>query len=172
MQNLFAKRLILLICAILMTFGGCPTAPSRTDSRRIPSDLLTRLTAPEESVRFSVMDQALKDGTLIRAKELETALTNLRKKNISTLIYVCIKTQNTALYHLSAPAAMALENTAGAFPNIAYYYARVDPASGVEALLRLYHRYPNERLAVCLALGEVQQKKVHDFLLKEAKALK
>lgn len=174
MLNLFTKRNILLICAILMTFGGCPTAPHRTASGRNyhAIDLLTRLTAPEESVRFGVLEQALRSETLIRAEELETVLTTLREKNVSTLIYACIKTGNRALYHLSAPAGMALENTAGAFPNIAYYYARVDPVSGFEALLRLYHRYPKERLAVCLALGEVPQKKAGDFLMQEAKALK
>ena len=174
MPNLFTQRYMLLICAILVTFGGCLTDPPRTDSKPMDHliDLLTRLTAPEESERFSVMDKALNKEILIRAKDLESVLTALGKKNVSTLIYVCIKTQNRVLYHLSAPAGMALENSAGAFPNIAYYYARVDPASGIEALLRLYRSQPKERLAVCLALGEVPQKKAREFLLTEAKTIK
>jgi hypothetical protein len=134
--------------------------------------LLTQLTSTKESVRFKAQVAAIRHMAAISLRELEAFLTSLRKKNVSALIYVCIKTRSHKLYQLSPPAVMVLESAAGAFPNIAYYYARVKPSSGLEKLIGLYHRYPAQRLPICLALGELDRSKAHSFLLAEARTIK
>jgi hypothetical protein len=134
--------------------------------------LLTQLTSTKESERFKAQAAAIRHTAALSHRELETVLTSLRKKNVSALIYVCIKTRNAVLYKLSSPAVMVLESGAGAFPNIAYYYARVRPSSGLEKLFRLYHRHPANRLPICLALGELDRPEARRFLLTEARKSK
>jgi hypothetical protein len=134
--------------------------------------LLARLTSVKESKRFRAMNSAMEKVNTITVQQLEAALTGLKKKNVSTLIYVYLKTNNATLYNLNPPAKMALENCAGAFPNIACYYARVKPSSGQKELLRLYRSHFKERMAICLALGEMPDQKAHEFLLAEARAIK
>jgi hypothetical protein len=134
--------------------------------------LLERLTAVDEAERFRVIGAAKSQIGQVDPKDVEHALTSLQPKNLSTLIYVCIETRNPVLYHLSPPARQALENSPGSYPNIAYYYARVNPDDGLKALFGLYERHPDKRLPVCLAIGEICRKEAGNFLLAEAKAAK
>jgi hypothetical protein len=165
---------ILIAIYLVIIVWGChndaPKAASEPDNN--DKKLLERLTSVDEAERFEVIDGAKSLIGHTSPKEVEDVLTSLRPKNLSTLIYACIETRNPVLYHLSPPARQALENATGSYPNIAYYYARVNPNDGLKALLSLYERYPDKRLAVCLAIGEVCQKEATDFLLTEAKAVK
>jgi hypothetical protein len=169
-----AQQYLLWFCVLWVLFWGCHGDTSEADP--VPVDqamaLLTQLTSTKESERFKAQAPAIHHMGAISHRELETVLTSLRKKNVSALIYVCIKTGNDGLYKLSPPAVMVLESAAGAFPNIAYYYARVRPSSGLEKLFRLYHRYPANRLPICLALGELDRSEAHRFLLAEARKIK
>lgn len=164
----------LLIWVALVLIWGCRTDTPQSSPKGLDQTgrLLTQLTSPEESERFKCLEQAMKQVASFTRKDLENTLTALRPKNISTLVYVYLRTRNPTLYQLSDPATMALQTTDGAFPNIAYYYARVQPKSGVDVLLSLYRRCPDQRLPICLALGEIPDQKAYDFLLSEAKTIK
>jgi hypothetical protein len=166
---------ILIVLYLVCMFWGChndaPKPASLTGDNN-HHKLLEQLTAVNEAERFEVLQTAKSKIGHMESKDVEAALTSLRPKNVSTLIYTCIKTSNPVLYHLSPPARQALENSTGSFPNIAYYYARVNPDEGLKALFGLYERYPDKRLPVCLAIGEVCQKEAGDFLRSEAKAVK
>jgi hypothetical protein len=161
----------LLLIALVMPWG-CPieTPEAQPDAGTLSGmDLLRGLTAMQERTRFDLLETAKKNIDQLAMKDIESALTTLRQKNVSTLIYVFMETKNKRLYQLGPPARRALENSAGSFPNIAYYYARVNPAAGLPALLRLYEQQPKYRLAICLALGEVCQSDAGDFLLTQAR---
>jgi len=166
---------LLIVLSLVTLIMGCHEETPNTafaSNNTNNQKLLEQLTDTNESERFSVLEAAKKKIGDIDSKHIEATLTSLRQKNVSTLIYVCIKTSNPILYRLSPPARQALENSTGSFPNIAYYYARVNPDEGLDALIRLYERYPDKRLPICLAIGEVCQKKANEFLLAEAKAIK
>lgn len=169
-----AHHYLLWVCAVWVLFWGCHTDTPKADP--MPADqsmqLLRQLTSTNEAERFKVQAQAIEDFSDISRRELETVLTSLRKKNVSTLIYACIKTRSEVLYGLNPPATMVLESAAGAFPNIAYYYARVKPSAGLQRLIELYHRNPDRRLPICLALGEVDLPQARSFLLAEARKIK
>jgi hypothetical protein len=176
MENYWIQLLDVLIAVFLAPIlWGChndvPKAALASGDKN-HQQLLERLAAVDEAERFEAIDAAKSKIGQMDPKEIEVALTSLRPKNLSTLIYVCIATHNPVLYHLSPPARQALENSAGSYPNIAYYYARVNPGQGLKALFGLYERHPDKRLPVCLAIGEVCQKEAGDFLLAEAKAAK
>jgi hypothetical protein len=166
---------VLIALHLVLMLGGChrdaPKAASAT-SHNDCQMLLQRLTDANEAERFGVIGAARSRIGEMGAKEVAAALTALRPKNVSTLIYVCIKTRNPVFYRLSPSARQSLENSPGSFPNIAYYYARVNPGEGLNALFGLYERHPDKRLPVCLAIGEVCQKEAGNFLLAEAKTVK
>ena len=165
---------LVMACTLQILSWGCrPDTPKATSRQLHPtSKLLAQLMSMDESVRFDVQVSALKQIKHVDRQELEEALTALGRKNVSTLIYVCIKSGRRILYEVSPPARMVLEAAAGSFPNIAYYYARVAPESGLDELLRLYRRHPAERLSICLAIGEIQQPEAISFLWVEAQRLK
>ncbi len=162
---------LIAVCLAPMLWGchsDVPKAAWAAGDKNHPK-LLERLTAVDEAERFEVIDAAKSQIGHMEPKQIEVALTALRPKNLSTLIYVCIETHNPVLYHLSPPARQALENSPGSYPNIAYYYARVNPDNGLKALFGLYERHPDKRLPVCLAIGEICQKEARSFLLAKAK---
>ena len=166
---------VLIIFCLMLIYCGCHNHAPKAVSKASVNDrqkLLKRLTAVSEADRFETIEAAKSQFRHTDPKEVEIILTSLRPKNVSTLIYICIETRNPVLYHLSPPARQALENSAGSYPNIAYYYARVNPDDGLNALFGLYERHPDKRLPVCLALGEVCKKEASDFLLAKAKAVK
>lgn len=169
-----AKQYLVIICTIWVMLWGCHSDTSKAESMPVDQSmaLLTKLTSPHESERFRAQTSAIQRMEEITLRKIEDTLTALRQKNVSTLIYVCIKTQNDALYRMSPPAKMAIENADGAFPNIAYYYARVNPLSGFNELASLYRRYPEHRLPICLALGELKQPDARHFLLTQARKTK
>jgi hypothetical protein len=176
MENYCIQLLDMLIVVCLAPIlCGChndvPKAAWAAGDKNHPK-LLERLTAVDEAERFEVIDAAKSQIGHMEPKEVEVALTSLRPKNLSTLIYVCIESRNPVLYQLSPPARQALENSPGSYPNIAYYYARVNPDNGLKVLFGLYERHPDKRLPVCLAIGEVCQKEARSFLLAKAKAVK
>lgn len=162
------------ICVALALSSGCRSDTPKNSTTRtdFSTVMLTRLTSPKEVERFKVLQEAQSHAADFNHADLENALTALRPKNVSTLIYVYLQTRNKALYDLSPAATMALENADGAFPNIAYYYARVQPESGVQKLYQLYQRSPEKKLPICLALGEAPDKNAHQFLVSEAKTIK
>ena len=165
----FAPYLLLIALAV---HWGCPIeAPKAQPNAGALSgmDLLRGLTAMEERTRFALLETAKKNINQLALKDIEVTLTALRQKNVSTLIYVFMETKNKRLYQLRPPARQALENSAGSFPNIAYYYARVNPAAGLPALRRLFEQQPRYRLAISLALGEVCHSDASDFLLSQAR---
>lgn len=129
--------------------------------------ILQKLTSPDEAVRFEVIDTAKPICASMEAAELEAALSDLREKNVGTLIYLLIKTQNNVVYNIDIPAKMNIENAIGSFPNIAYYYARVLPEKGLAALRRLYLRRPEHRLVLCKSIGETRLPEAMDFLMEK-----
>ena len=134
--------------------------------------LLEKLTSPKENERFKVLEAAIDQNDKIEIQYLESALKALRPKVVSTLIYVYIKTNNSTLYNLSIPSKKVLEGSESSFPNIALYYARVNSNKGQKELRRLYQQYPNKRMAICKAIGEIPGEKTYGFLLSEAKTKK
>lgn len=166
---------VLIAFYMVLMLWGCrndaPRAAAETSDNNCQK-LLEQLTAVNEAERFEVVGAAKSQIGHTDPKEIEGAVTSLRPKNLSTLIYICIETRSPVLYHVSPPARQTLENSTGSYPNIAYYYARVNPDDGLKALFGLYERYPDKRLPVCLAIGEVRKKEASDFLLAQAKAVK
>ena len=160
----YPSRLYTLVI-LAMLLLGCSAAGAR-------QDLLRQLTHVDEAARFAVIDEARAKLSQIKKAEIESTLTALQPKNVSTLIYLFIQTGNKGFYNLSPPARQALERTAGAFPNLAYYYARVNPAEGLTELQRLYAAYPAHRLPISLAIGETCRAEAKNFLLSEARTIK
>jgi hypothetical protein len=164
-----------LLMAIIVVLLGCPAGPPKSDPmvKGVPHhELLKRLTAMDEAERFEVLELAKQQLDQVTIEEIEATLTELRQKNLSTLIYVCIQTHSELLYELKPPALQTLENSAGSFPNLAYYYARVDPTEGLKELFRLYDQQPDQRLFISLAIGEVCLPEASDFLLSQARSIK
>ncbi|GBC60344.1 hypothetical protein DENIS_1295 [Desulfonema ishimotonii] len=60
---------------------------------------------------------------------------------------------------------MVLENSETAFPNLAYYYARIRPEKGLTCLIRLYESQPARRLPICKAIGEIGTPAALNFIL-------
>lgn len=132
------------------------------------ADILDRLISPDELRRFGDLEKAKENINRIKADDIERLVTSLRQKNMSTLIFVLMETGSDILYHLSPPAQMSVENSAGSFPNIAYYYARINPEKGLGELYRLYDKNRDQRLHICKAIGEVGSLKAAEFLMAEA----
>lgn len=131
--------------------------------------LLTQLTSTKESERFAILERAEECTGDIGVPDVEQALTSLRRKNVSTLVFVLMKADNDVLYRIGVPARMTVENSEGSFPNIAYYYARVSPQKGFHELVLLYKKRSDERLAICKAIGEVGTPEASEFLMAEAR---
>jgi len=172
------NRLLYLICSFIILIGtGCQSKEPKTlgnnsDARHATGLLLSQITSPNETERFDVLEEVKKQVGHIRPKDIEQALTSLRKKNVSTLIFVLMETESNAIYKLHPPARMASENSEGSFPNIAYYYARVNPQRGLPELYRLYKEHPTQRLAICKAIGRVGTSEAIEFLMEKAEKQK
>jgi hypothetical protein len=167
------NRYVILVLLVLLLVGSCQSDTPKLGSEDKPVshvDLLEQLTSKNEAERFKVLDAARSQLPVIKIQEIESVLTDPRPKNVSTLIYVHIKEQSEALYQLSILAKTAVENSEGSFPNIAYYYSRVEPSTGVNELYRLYAQHPGNRMAICKAIGEVPGPSGYGFLLTEAKS--
>jgi hypothetical protein len=164
-----------LLLTVVMVLLGCSRDAPKSAPRAVDApaaELLKQLTATDEGVRFAVLDRAKKRIGHLSAGELEAALTTLRPKNVSTLIYVCIQTRSKLLLGLSPAAQKALEHSAGSFPNLAYYLARVDPIAGLPALVDMYQRHAAHRMPICLAIGEICRPEASDFLLEQIRRIK
>lgn len=128
-----------------------------------------QLISPDEAQRFKVLEKAKEKISEITLEKVESLLTSLRQKNVSTLIFVLMETKSDLLYHLSPPAQTAVENSTGSFPNIAYYYARINHHKGLAELYRLYGRHKDQRIYICKAIGETGSSEAAEFLMSEAK---
>jgi len=161
-----------LILISSIAYAGKPANPQLPHESSALPNAMAGIVSPDEAVRFQLLEKAkirLEDAP---PSEIEILLTSFGKKNVSTLLFVLMKTRNDGLYHVSTPARMAAENSDGSFPNIAYYYARVNPSQGIESLFRLYDRHKFQRLPICMGIGLTQSQKGVEFLLNEAKRLK
>jgi len=167
------KRFLWLwICLFLsLSCAGSPVSPPASPvDRKVHGQgdagaLLMKLTSPKEAERYQAIESAQKRSGLFRADEIENALTAIREKNVSALIFVFMEARSDILYRLGVPARMALENSAGSFPNIALYYARIRPGEGVKALIRLYDTQDDQKMAICKAIGESGSPEGLSFLL-------
>lgn len=143
-----------------------------SESQHIVNALLDQLTSLNEAERFRALDKAKKEINKIAVKRIDNCLTSLRPKNVSTLIFLLMDMKNDALYKVSSAARMSVENSQGSFPNIAYYYARVQPQTGISELYRLYGIKPDQILAISKAIGEVGTPEAMKFLLTAARSQK
>lgn len=144
-------------------FMTCSGAAS-TDGAGNIQKLLTSLTSVSEAERFAARSQLMSHPRKLTKISVESALTSLRPKNVSTLIFVLMEHHSDILYHISEPARMNAENTLGSFPNIAYYYAAVRPEKGFDDLRRLYEHHPDDQMAVCKAIGKIGGHRSVEFL--------
>lgn len=170
-QNLTPRTVIIFLLLVM----GCSSNASHTNENELSKKnlaLLEQLTSDKEPERFKVLDPAFHRIGGITIQELESCLIALRPKNVSTLIYVYMKTKNDTLYSVNLPSKEALERSNGSFPNIVYYYARVNPTKGLKNLVRLYGQVPDKRMAICKAIGEIPNEDAYDFLLSNAKSEK
>lgn len=155
------------------SLAGEPALPGDiSKSKENVETLLDQLTSPREAERFRAMKKLKTQLERIRVKNVEHALTSLRKKNVSTLIFLLMEAGSDVLYGIGLPARRAAENSEGSFPNIAFYYARVTPRKGLPELYRLYGKHREQRLAICKAIGETGDSGALKFLMAEAKAEK
>lgn len=121
----------------------------------------------DEAERFTALE-SLRTGKTVLTEDATTAiLTDPRPKNVSTLLFRLMESGSDLVYRLPPPALMTAETATGAFPNIAYYYARIRPQDGLAALQRLYSARPDQRMAVCKAMGETGLPEAGAFLLRE-----
>lgn len=166
-----SKRDILTICSAVVLLWGChlDTPSSKTEAFGNDPLLLEQLTSVDESERFRALEKARSHEKAITVADIERTLMSLRKKNVSTLIYLFLKANNEKLYQVGSAANKALENAPGSFPNIAYYYGKVKPAVGQKELYRLYDHYPNHRMAICLSIGEINNNTAYEFLMSKAR---
>lgn len=153
---------------------GCKREQSRfsipsSSDRKDYIIILNKLTSTDEDERFGVIEEAQRIIENMDINDIEVVLTSLRPKNISALVFVLMERQRDTLYKLNIPARKAVENSQGSFPNIAYYYARVDPKKGLPELLRLYKEHGEYRNQICKALGEVGTPEALNFLLIHAR---
>ncbi|MFH0724835.1 MAG: hypothetical protein V2B19_00520 [Pseudomonadota bacterium] len=156
-----------LSCAV--SHGG-PPAPSgaKAPDQRDVAILLEKLTSPMEADRYQAVEAAKRSSGRFTAQEVESALTQIRGKNVSALIFFFMESRNDILYRLGVPARMTLENSPGSFPNIAFYYARVRPPEGLKALLKLYETHEDQKMAICKAIGETGSPDGAAFLMRKA----
>jgi hypothetical protein len=159
---------------VLLLLWGCyvDTPHGKTKRPAKSTVLIKQLTAVDEAKRFKALKKAMHQVASISREDIEEALVSLGDKNVSTLIYLFIKSENALLYHIGPSAKMALENSQGSFPNMAYYYAKVNPSAGIRELNLLYERYPDKRMAICLALGSMKSDDAFKLLLTKAKSEK
>lgn len=169
-------RFYWIICAVVgfscaVSHGERPRQFDRESQGHQNEVLLARLISPKESVRFQVLEAVRERSQRFSLKEVERALTQVGEKNVSSLIFIFMETQNDILYRLEPPAKRVLENTQGSFPNIAYYYARVCSSQGLKALFALYETHEDSKMAICKAIGETGNPKGAAFLLKETERM-
>lgn len=154
--------LLIILTGTVFQAAGAGSRPEKAE------DILNQLVSPDEAERFKAMDKIKGQEALVTVRDIEQSLASLRKKNVSTLIFVLMEKGSDILYRAGIPAKMTLENSEGSFPNIAYYYAKIQPEKGLKELYRLYGKHSNERMAICKALGEVGVQEAMDFLMTEA----
>lgn len=157
-----------MIFLLIIGAGIMSQAAASGSSPEKVSDILNQLTSADEAERFKAMDRIKAQEGLVTVRDIEQSLASLRKKNVSTLIFVLMEAGSDILYRVGLPAKMALENSEGSFPNIAYYYAKIQPAKGLTELYRLYGKQSDERMAICKAIGEVGTREATNFLMAEA----
>jgi hypothetical protein len=176
MMNQSSLCYLINICTalVLILLWGCHADPPHGKRKRSAMNtvLMKQLTCADEAERFKALKKALHQEASISREDVEDVLIALGDKNVSTLIYLFMKSDNALLYHISPPAKMALENSQGSFPNIAYYYAKVNSSDGIRELNLLYERYQEKRMAVCLALGSIKSDDAFKLLLTKAKSEK
>jgi hypothetical protein len=154
-------------CAV--SHGGLPpTSGAKAAGQRDAAVLLEKLTSPREADRYQAIEAAKKSAESFTAEEVEGALTQIREKNVSALIFFFMESRNDVVYRLGVPARMTLENSPGSFPNIAFYYARVRPSEGLKALLKLYETHEDQKMAICKAIGETGSPDGAAFLMRKA----
>ena len=163
------NRIYLLLFYIVFALFS---SMDRSSARPAQEILWYQLTSPLETERYAALEQAMAQVDLIDVKDLENCLTSLRKKNVSTLIFVLMKSKNVVLYEINSLAQKALEHSDGSFPNIAYYYGRVNCEKGLKELLRLYKTFENQKLFICKAIGEIGTDEAVNFLISEAEVQK
>ncbi len=164
------NRIYLLIFYMVVALFYVDTQSSAMAAPLIQQETLCyKLTSPLEKERYSVLQQAMNQASLTESKDLKECLTSLREKNFSTLIYVLMEVKNPVLYEIDSLAKKALEHSNGSFPNIAYYYGRVNCEKGIKELFRLYKIFDNQKLFICKALGETKTDEAINFLISEAK---
>lgn len=173
MENKVKDRRIIIILVMLIFLGcnekltQCLTPASKGHDKII--FLLRQLTSSDEAERFRAIEEAKKQIASMDINNIETTLTSLRKKNVSTLIFVLMEMRSEAIYKLSLIAKKAVENSEGSFPNIAYYYARVNPQKGLSELFRLYKEDIINHMSICKAIGEVGTQDALNFLITRVK---
>ena len=137
-----------------------------------PSPAATTLTSTDEAERFGALE-SLQNGKVVLTDDQATAaLSELRPKNVSTLLFWLMESGSDLVYRLEAPARNTAETAEGAFPNIAFYYARIRPEEGLTSLLRLYSERPDQRMTLCKAIGETGLPRAREFLIREMSAEK
>lgn len=173
------KRFLWLgICLFLsLSCAGSPAPPPAPVDRKVHEQgeagaLLMALTSPKEAERYQAIETAQKRSGLFRPVEIESTLTAIREKNVSALIFIFMEARNDILYRLGVPARMALENSPGSFPNIAFYYARIRTTEGVKSLIRLYDTHEDQKMAICKAIGESGAPEGLSFLLNKTEKAK
>lgn len=154
--------LLIFLTGIVSQAAGSGSSPEKIN------DILNQLTSADEAERFKAIERIKAQQDVITVRDIEQSLASLRKKNVSTLIFVLMEAGSDILYRVGLPARMTIENSEGSFPNIAYYYAKIQPAKGLTELYRLYGKHSDERMAICKAIGEVGTREAADFLMTEA----
>ncbi|MGA1841011.1 MAG: hypothetical protein ACMUIU_10330 [bacterium] len=169
------RNLEILILILIFTCYGCKEKRLQSSSFKPSPEtgynnnlVLNRLTSVDEGERFKTLEEMRKKIKGIDINDIEVTLTSIREKNVSTLIFVLMESQNDCLYKLSPAAKRTLENSQGSFPNIAYYYARVNPQTGLSELFRLYTEHVADRIPICKGIGEVSNSEALNFLLFNA----
>jgi hypothetical protein len=168
------RNLEIIICIFILAVSGsgmkCLKSgfhPASGKKAKL-SALLNQLTSTDEAIRFGAIERFKGNLDFIESEHLEVTLTSLSPKNVSTLIFVLTRMRSDALYRLSTPARRSIENSQGSFPNIAYYYARVDPRKGLPQLIRLYDEHRDRRIPICKAMGESALSGALFFLTSQA----
>jgi len=169
MQNKYSFFIIVLIFVGIASNAEEPKPiASRVENHK---KVLIELVSTDEAKRFKSLNTLrilnIKDN--LSVKNIETILSSLEQKNVSTLIFFLIEIESEILYHLSQAAKMTIENSNGSFPNISYYYARVNSQKGLPELYRLYAEKNDQRIYICKSIGLVGNLEASKFLMSEAK---
>jgi hypothetical protein len=173
MRNNRIGLAILMVMGLLGTHGHVDAdQPSGPRAQGVDPIVLAQLTSPDEAMRFKALETARLQIRHLQTEDLSRVLGDTRDRNVSSLIFLLMEEKNDLLYRLSPPLLNALTEEKGAFPNIAYYYARVLPQKGLTALSDLYEHHPEHRLAICKAIGHVGTPEAVTFLFSAAKAAK